>query len=279
LALLGPVLVLAVTAGDSSAVDRGFLLAYTDRPGPARYLEWAWKDPVNLLTRPGFWTAVDWAEFGVGTGITLGAIPLDEGAREGFREHPSSTRTDLLEGVRDVYSNELGAYAAGLFLGGLAARRDKLADTGFLAAESVLYAHAISGLIKSLTERERPRSADDAGEFHGPGGSTEGGSSAFVSGDTIGAFAFAASVSEVWRKKWLTRTLYALSGLVAAQRLDREAHWLSDVVGAALIGRAVGKRIVRFHLDLGRARAAPKVQLRGGAVYVVLSLDRRFAPG
>ena len=33
------------------------------------------------------------------------------------------------------------------------------------------------------------------------------------------------------------------------QRLDQQAHWLSDVVGGALVGHAVGRRLVRYHYD------------------------------
>ncbi len=45
----------------------------------------------------------------------------------------------------------------------------------------------------------------------------------------------------------MTWPLYGLAGAVAAHRLEHNAHWLTDVVGAAFIGHAVGKSFVRFH--------------------------------
>ena len=54
-------------------------------------------------------------------------------------------------------------------------------------------------------------------------------------------------MSEIWKKKWLTVTLYSLATAVALERIDTDSHWLSDVVGAAFVGRAIGKRTVRLH--------------------------------
>ena len=61
------------------------------------------------------------------------------------------------------------------------------------------------------------------------------------------AFAFASSVSEVWQNPWVTWPLYAFAGAVGAQRITDNKHWLSDVVGGALLGNAVGKNIVHLH--------------------------------
>ena len=61
------------------------------------------------------------------------------------------------------------------------------------------------------------------------------------------AFAFASSVSEVWQNPWVTWPLYGLAIGVAAERTNANAHWLTDVVGAAFLGHAVGKTIVRMH--------------------------------
>lgn len=44
--------------------------------------------------------------------------------------------------------------------------------------------------------------------------------------------------------KW---PLYGLAVAVAAQRVNDNRHWLSDVVAGALVGEAVGGEIYRFH--------------------------------
>ena len=163
------------------------------------------------------------------------------------KEHPSATRGESVDDVRSLYQPYLALYSGAIFASGLIAREEKLADTGFLAFESIFWARQVSGLTKELTRRERPRTAQHPFQFRGPGGETGDGTSAFVSLDTITAFAFAASVSNVWKKTWLTATLYSLATVVALHRIDVHAHWLSDVVGAGIVGHAIGRRIVRFH--------------------------------
>ena len=52
--------------GDTTAPSRRFWLSYDGRDGPERYLEWLWKDAVNLYTRPLFWRGDEWERFALG---------------------------------------------------------------------------------------------------------------------------------------------------------------------------------------------------------------------
>ena len=54
---------------------------------------------------------------------------------------------------------------------------------------------------------------------------------AFPSGHTMVAFATATTLAILWPRWWLL--FYAAAALVAAERVLENAHWLSDVVGAA----------------------------------------------
>lgn len=58
------------------AGHRDYLLSYQDETGPKKYLDWLWKDPVNLLTRPAFWDGTQWRTFGIEAGITGALFPL-----------------------------------------------------------------------------------------------------------------------------------------------------------------------------------------------------------
>jgi membrane-associated phospholipid phosphatase len=224
-----------------------YLLSYQDEPWPQKYLEWLWKDPVNLVTRPAFWGGDQWKTFGIEAGITVALFPADEPLRDFSQDIRNRPVDSVLKPIDSVFGNyPVALLSGGLFLSGLGFHNEKLADSGFLSLESVAYATVIDVGLKELTQRERPRSARDQYQFHGPGGSVHG-SSSFVSGDTIAAFAFASSVSEVWQNPWVTWPLYILAGAVAAERMEVNAHWFSDVVGAAFLGHAIGKTIVRMH--------------------------------
>lgn len=247
----------SVAPPDPAEADRPFLFTYSSRRGPKKYLEWLAKDGINLFTRPYFWNGSDWRDQALGGGATISALAVDEPIHDWFQDHPSRRRASFLDDVERIYSGPVLDYGPlALLVSGLVSKNEKLADSGFLSLESVYYAGRVSAVFKSLTHRERPRTAEDPFEFHGPGGSTIADTSAFISGHTISAFAFASSMSEVWKKKWLTGTLYGLSTLIALQRLDSDVHWTSDVLGAAIAGRALGKRIVRFHDPVEREEDA-----------------------
>jgi membrane-associated phospholipid phosphatase len=228
--------------------NRDYLLPYHAQNWPQKYLEWLWKDPINLLTRPAYWRGDEWETFGIEAGITGAMFPLDNTVRDFIHQdnHPASL-DDGLNTVRTITGE--GAYffaASGAIFGsGLIVQNEKLADSGFLALESVGYAGALEEGIKFVVGRKRPNSGKNPFKFEGPGAHSS--SSSFVSGESTVAFAFASSVSEVWQNPWVTWPLYGLAGAVGAQRITDNKHWLSDVVGGAFLGDVVGKNIVHFH--------------------------------
>lgn len=223
---------------------RTFWLAYNVAHGPRKYLEWLWKDPINLYTRPFFWGSDGWETFGIEAGITGVLIPADKEVRDFVQRNRQKALSDVLKNINDYYGSvDLVYGGAGLFVIGLAAGNEKIADAGFLSAESVFYATQLATITKNVFGRERPKHAKDQWQFHG----WDRHNHSFVSGDAIVAFAFSSSVSEVWQNPWITWPAYGLAIGVAAARVDRNAHWLSDVVGAAFLGTAVGKSLVHFH--------------------------------
>jgi membrane-associated phospholipid phosphatase len=246
-----PSLQVTPSTNDNTTISlerKNYLLPYHDTEGPGKYLEWLWKDPVNLLTRPAYWHSSEWETFGIEAGITGALFPLDNTARDFVHDdNRSASLDDGLNTVRTITGGGTYFFAASgaIFGSGLIVQNEKLADSGFLGFESVAYAGALEEGIKFVTGRKRPDSAKNQFQFHGPGSGSF--SSSFVSGESTVAFAFASSVSEVWQNPWVTWPLYIFAGAVGAQRITDNRHWLSDVVGGALLGDVVGKNIVHFH--------------------------------
>ena len=230
--------------------ERTELLRYRRSKGFGKYAEWLGKDIVNVFATPVHWSAGEWQMAVIGTGGIVVLSRVDDPVSNWFMDHPSDSRSSFLNGVSDLYGpSSLTMVSAALFGSGLVAGNEQLADTGFLALESMMFAHLTSSTLKNLTQRYRPKYADQPFQFAGPQGS---GTSSFVSMDTISAFAFASSVSEMVPRRWVRWSLYSLAGLIAVQRIDAGAHWLTDVAGAAVLGHYIGKRTVRLHYRRNR---------------------------
>jgi membrane-associated phospholipid phosphatase len=63
------------------------------------------------------------------------------------------------------------------------------------------------------------------------------GGASFVSGEVAPVFGFAAGVSEYFDNVWyVAGPVYSLAALDGFGRIGHDAHWLTDVVGTALLG-------------------------------------------
>lgn len=102
-----------------------------------------------------------------------------------------------------------------------------------------LGAYAIAGIaaqgFKHVLGRPRPRLIDDSSQW---GPSFVGGFDAFPSGHTTCAFALAAVLSHYY-PRWRI-VFFVLACLVAAARVVRGSHWITDVVAGALLGIFLG---------------------------------------
>jgi membrane-associated phospholipid phosphatase len=147
-------------------------------------------------------------------------------------------------------------YAYGFALDDVRARQYAL--TGFLST-------GVSGLLTSALKvsfgRDRPH------QDHGNWKWFNGGSS-FVSAATTPAFALAADISEYADNRWyVAAPAYGVAAAVGLGRMAQDAHWLSDVVGSALLGVGTTELFLHMHAlhaaDPSRYRVFP-VPVKGG---------------
>lgn len=129
----------------------------------------------------------------------------------------------------------VGLLGLGYVIGGPDAKRTY--GTAIAAAGEAML---ITESLKFLTGRMRPReSGGDSNEFAGPGS----GYASFPSGHTSNAFAIATVLAhEHPKKKWL---YYALAAGVGYARMQKQAHFGSDVFVGAVIGTYAGKKAVK----------------------------------
>jgi membrane-associated phospholipid phosphatase len=95
--------------------------------------------------------------------------------------------------------------------------------------------------IKAAFGRLRPsQTSSHTAFFHG--------GQSFVSGDVTPMFALAAGVSEYYDNEWyVAAPVYSLALLDGFGRMGNDAHWFSDVIGAALLGVGATELFLWLH--------------------------------
>jgi membrane-associated phospholipid phosphatase len=202
----------------------------------------------ELLTDPAFY----WTTLGAGAALGV-AYGLDVPARNQFMHISHKDATHLESWGNVALWGATGVmYGYGFIADDARARHYAL--TGLLST-------AISGLVTSGLKvtfgRERPL------QNHGHNAWFQGGSS-FVSGATTPAFALAADVSEFADNRWyVALPAYMAAASVGLGRMGKDAHWLSDVTGSALLGVGTTELLLHMHAlhdaDPERFRVFPLV--------------------
>lgn len=132
---------------------------------------------------------------------------------------------------------------------------------GLVVAEAVLVATLGTQLVKVAAARQRPYGYYGTGAY--PGSQDENRS--FWSGHTATAFSAAASVSMVayhhdWPGfPWVVAGGVLCAGTIGYLRLAADKHWLTDVLGGAAFGSAVGVAVPL--LELGPRSSSVRVSM------------------
>jgi membrane-associated phospholipid phosphatase len=186
----------------------------------------------DALRNPTFYYTLLGAGAAIGTGFAL-----DQTVRARIH-HMSSHDAGLLE--------SLGTAAAGgetglLYLYGLAIDDERARDYAMTGAMSAGFASLVTLALKYGFGRLRPRQGHGAFRFFDHGQS-------FVSGETTPGFALAAAVSEYSGNKWYVMIpSYSAALTVGLGRMGHDAHWLSDVLGSAVVGIVMTEVLIRLH--------------------------------
>jgi membrane-associated phospholipid phosphatase len=185
-----------------------------------------------LLTSSPFYLVV------AGAGALWGgSFALDQTMKSHLRAM-SSSDADLLQNASYGGVSVAAAvlYGYGLYSGDARARRYALT-----AGEAAGIATLLNIGIKAAFGRLRPsQTSSHTAFFHG--------GRAFVSGDVTPMFALAAGVSEYFDNEWyVAAPVYSLALLGGFGCMGHNAHWFSDVIGAALVGAGTTELFLYLH--------------------------------
>jgi len=199
----------------------------------------------------------------LGAGAALGgAFALDETIRA--RIHKMSDGDALR--LEQVGTYTLAGGEGLLYFYGLLSNKPDAREYALTGGEGAAIATLVTLGIKEAFGRDRPRQHKGAFKFF------DGGAS-FVSGETTPAFAFATALSEYGENRWYVAIpAYSLAMTVGLGRMGHDAHWFSDVVGAAIVGSGITEVLIHWHrqhqADPGRFRIFPVMSPHGGGLGV-----------
>ena len=144
--------------------------------------------------------------------------------------------------------------AGGFYMVGRLTNHAKAREAGILGAEAVIDGFIVGGVLKAITERERPLDGDRQGHFF------KGGSS-FPSGHSTSAWALATVIAnEYHNKKAVQIGAYTFATLVSLSRFTGHNHYFSDVVAGSGIGYMIGRFVYRRHHDVALDSRNDKVK-------------------
>ena len=192
-----------------------------------------WTSPFHLHGRDARWLAP----------LALGTAALIATDRRTGDEVGEST--SLLNASRIVsYAGSaygVGAIAATFYCFGRAKHDARARETGLLGAEALIDSAIVVTALKEITQRRRPLSGPDRGDFF------DGGSS-FPSGHSIEAWSLAAVIANEYHDhRWVQVGAYGIASAVSLSRFTGRQHYLSDVLVGSAAGYGIGRYVYRTH--------------------------------
>jgi membrane-associated phospholipid phosphatase len=153
---------------------------------------------------------------------------------------------DFGQSLEDGAAPEVvGLAVAGVFTAGRFVETPRFRAMSYDLLDAFLVNWAYTSVVKVAVGRERPNGED---------------TKSFPSGHASNAFALAAVVERHYGWKGGVPA-YALASAVAVSRLQRNKHYLSDVMAGATLGYLVGRTVVRVNGRPLEASRGPRVSV------------------
>lgn len=211
------------------------------------------QDTANESAKPAWFSRHDLTRAG-GAAVAIGLLSLTDESAAKFMQRPSLQESRALHDAANAIQvvGDPGALllSASLYVAGRISRHPGLAGASLRSTEAIVTSGAIAQLLKLGSGRARPVVTQDANAyvFH-PAHGSHANFNSFPSGHTTASFAaatvFATEIRYAHPKaaKFTTPVLYGLAAAVGGARMYNNRHWLTDVVGGAVIGHFAGRKI------------------------------------
>lgn len=201
-------------------------------------IRWAnWADD-RRHTVEGLISVDTWLKVGAGLGISVLSSVMDKPADRWAVRHKNGSFSKAIVNVGNNLPLLMGGVAGLLALDG---SDERMSATSFTALEAGVASVLAVEAGKYVFGRSRPQAGLGNRKFRFAGASN--GASSFPSGHTTAMWAMATSYAREYHAPWL----YGLAAVTNAARVADRKHWVSDTVGGALLGYAIGDAFWRWH--------------------------------
>jgi membrane-associated phospholipid phosphatase len=199
--------------------------------------------PANLLRgTAGVFHGDNLVPFLVGSTASATGSMFDEEVAEYIADPDHDFGKSLEDGAAPEV---VGLAVAGVFTAGRFVEAPRFRAMSYDLLDAFVVNWAYTSVVKAAVGRERPNGED---------------SKSFPSGHASNAFALAAVVERHYGWKGGVPA-YALASAVAVSRLQRNKHYLSDVMAGATLGYLVGRTVVRVNGRPLEASRGPQVSV------------------
>jgi membrane-associated phospholipid phosphatase len=152
------------------------------------------------------------------------------------------SRMTLSTHLSDYATYSMIGAAGGAYLLGQATGNDHLQETGFLSGEAAINSAAISYLLKTVTQRQRPYQGNGNGNFF------HGGTS-FPSEHAAIAWSIASTVAHEYPGPLSQFLSYGVASAISLGRITGRQHFPSDVLVGGALGWYFARQVFRAHHD------------------------------
>jgi len=192
----------------------------------------------------------------LGSGATALASVADDDVQEYFG---ATRRAKALGDIGAVVGHPLvlGSFSGTMLLWGYNTENDHLRSFGFSLTQGFIVNAGMTAALKAVIPRTRPNGENE---------------NSFPSGHASGTFTTAVIVAHYYSKAAIP--VYVTAVLVGLSRIEKNKHYLSDVVAGATLGIIVGRTVCRQtdKFRVGPITWMPLVLPEGGVgVFVSLS--------
>ena len=199
--------------------------------------------PVNLLRGTvGVFDGDNLAPLLAGGTVTAGASLFDDDVTDYIADPEHGFGRSFEDGAAPEV---LGLAVAGVFTAGRFVEAPRFRAMSYDLLDAFLLNWGYTNVFKCAVGRERPNGQDEK---------------SFPSGHASNAFALATVVERHYGWK-AGLPAYAVASAVGVSRLQRNKHYLSDVLAGATLGYIVGRTVARVNGQPLEGPAGPQVSL------------------
>ena len=206
-----------------------------------------WNESLTFAQQPLHWQGDDWLKIGIAALSTAAVMQVDQPIKDAAMRDQSYLNSAVVKGGKfygEIYPAAIVAGGFGLY--GYLADNQPAKKIAFETVQTVLYAGAITTVLKIAIGRARPFTDKGIATFQ-PFKPFNDDFHSFPSGHATMAFSLSTVLANNTHSIPLKILAYLPAVITCGARVYENAHWTSDVLAGAAIGYFVGNWVSNHH--------------------------------